>query len=293
LDEKESRVLFFSSESDFEENISFRKSLFKKHPCMNVHTRLLDGHLYLMKRWVLDLLDQESHMSSLKGELVPHLVRQQFSKPKDIENDSHDKSAVENMQDIHALAEDDSLMQLALDMSSTMPEPCQPSCNKVTQPQKIKCYAYLHREGLCLRANSLITFCEANRQIPKQLPTFFGDQEVVMVHPSASKHQKSTIGADSMVGENTVIAEKVGIKKCNIGPNSVIGEKVRITNSIIMDHVKISEGCTITGSVICENVQLGEKTELKDCLVGSHQNIMPMGKHSNEVIVDLNRMMEV
>merc|ERR1712004_687686 len=233
-------------------------------------------------------------MSTIKGELVPYLVRQQFTKPKDLTAITPDDSSTETKIDAHALAGEDPLMQLALDMSSTMQENCHQS-NDSTQytPEKIKCYAYHHKDGLCVRANSLITFCEANRQIPKQLPTFLGDQEFSMVHPSATKHQKSTIGADSMVGENTTIAEKVGIKKCNIGPNCTIGEKVRVTNSIIMDHVSICEGCTITGSVICENVQLGEKTELKDCLVGSRQNIMPMGKHSNEIIVDLNRMMEV
>ena len=30
-----------------------------RHPLMNLHTRLMDGHLYLMKRRVLDLLAEE------------------------------------------------------------------------------------------------------------------------------------------------------------------------------------------------------------------------------------------
>jgi len=294
LDSKTGRVIFFSAEADFEENVSLRKSLLKRHPCISMHSRLLDGHLYLMKRWVLDLLIQEPSIATVKGELVPYLVRQQFSQPKSSTAEAiTDPSIVplETKRSVHDLAEEDPMMSLALELSTCPGN--QPIKSSDTPRDKISCYSYIHKEGLCIRANSLATYCEANRQVPRQLATFHGDKEFSMVHPSASKHQKSTIGPESLVGEGTQIAEKVGVKRCCIGAGCKIDEKSKITGSILLDRVTVGADCTISGCVIGDNVNIGEKTELKDCLVGSRQNIMPMGKFSNDVIVDVNRMMEI
>ena len=76
------------------------------------------------------------------------------------------------------MAEEDDLMQLAMDMSSY--------CSDTTlttraAPEKIRCYAYVHEDGLCLRANSLVTYCEANRQV--KCVSF-----TVPLHSSNSRH---------------------------------------------------------------------------------------------------------
>ncbi len=49
-------------------------------------------------------------------------------------------------------------------------------------------------------------------------------------------------GQDSMVGDGSQIAEKVGIKRSVIGNHCSIGKQTKVTNSVIMDHVTVGEG---------------------------------------------------
>ena len=49
------------------------------------------------------------------------------------------------------------------------------------------------------------------------------------------------VGADSILGENVTIGEKVSIKKSVLGKNCTVGDGVKITNSVVMDGVSISQ----------------------------------------------------
>lgn len=284
LKEDGSRVLFLSSEADFEECISFRKSFFKKHPNVTMKTKLLDGHLYIMKSWVLDILQEDESISTIKGELVPMLVRKQFSPSVADQNDRNKTHADlgDNTHDIYSMGGDD-MMKIAQTMSTWVDH--RGDMEDCYHDSDVRCYAHIVESGLVLRANSVVTYCEANRQVPKQL-----EGETPNIHPTASIQPRSQVGSDSLVGEGTSIGEKVGIKRSFIGKHCTISEKVKVTNSIIFDHVTIQEGCTLTGCVVCSNAHLAEKCELKDCLVGANQNILPMGKFSNEIIMELDRM---
>lgn len=55
LDE-DSRLLFFAAEADLDESIVLRKSLLTRHPCITIMTRLVDAHLYLISKWVIEYL---------------------------------------------------------------------------------------------------------------------------------------------------------------------------------------------------------------------------------------------
>lgn len=50
------------------------------------------------------------------------------------------------------------------------------------------------------------------------------------------------IGADCLVGDSSVIGEKVSIKRSVIGRHCSVGEKIKIVNSVILDHVNIGDG---------------------------------------------------
>ena len=58
--------------------LSFSLSLtHSRVPHFVIHSKLLDAHVYIIRRWVLDYLGDQKSISSLKGELIPHLVRRQ------------------------------------------------------------------------------------------------------------------------------------------------------------------------------------------------------------------------
>lgn len=94
------RFLFFAAVSDFEERFTLPGHLLRKHGRITIHSRLLDGHVYLLRKWVLDFLVRSKSFYTLKGELLPYIVKKQMSRPK-LANDS-DKMISEanvNVQD--------------------------------------------------------------------------------------------------------------------------------------------------------------------------------------------------
>ncbi|ESO92323.1 hypothetical protein LOTGIDRAFT_206598 [Lottia gigantea] len=296
FDENGKRVLFLTSEADLEDTISFQKSTLKRHPFINIRSKLTDCHLYLFKKWVIDFLAQNQKICTIKGELIPYLVRRQFRRPKLPDTDlpgNVSLTQTDTKPDIHDFTSEDSNNSKILELTTwTDHEGDMADC---FHGESVRCYAHIQDDGFCIRANTLGTYIEANRQIPKILSTLSSNKNtsIKSVHPSAIIKEKSQIGSDCIVGEDVQIGEKVSIKRSIIGKNCVIGDKVKLTGSLIMDNARIDESCNIQGSIICSKASLSEKCELKDCIVGHTQTIIAMGKFTNEAIIDVDKMMEI
>ncbi|KAK6188198.1 hypothetical protein SNE40_004430 [Patella caerulea] len=298
FDEKGKRVLFLTSEVDLEETISFSKSTLKRHPYINIRSKLTDCHLYLLKKWVVDFLAENQRMYTIKGELIPHLVRRQFCRPKAQESEipGNTPASLASQQDTKPSIHDftvnnDSYSSQIIDLSTWIDH--DGDMADCFHGESIRCYAHIQEEGFCIRANTLSSYCEANRQVPRLLSTLSPHKECKLIHPTAVVKEKSQIGQDCLVGEDVTVGEKVSIKRSVIGRNCTIGDKVKITGSVIMDNIHIAESCNIQGSIICSQAQLSEKCELKDCIVGHRQQIIAMGKFTNEAIIDVEKMMEI
>lgn len=95
IDKETERLVFLASASDFEENIKLPRLLIKKFHTISMYSRLLDAHMYIMKNWVIDYLVKCDKYTSIKGELIPHIVKKQLTKPKTAleKKDTSDKSS--------------------------------------------------------------------------------------------------------------------------------------------------------------------------------------------------------
>lgn len=62
LDIQTSRLVFFSSEADLisenesEQQLSIKKSVMKYFPQISMHSDLIDAHIYVMKKWVVNYI---------------------------------------------------------------------------------------------------------------------------------------------------------------------------------------------------------------------------------------------
>ncbi|KAL4235545.1 Eukaryotic translation initiation factor 2B [Mactra antiquata] len=238
------RVLYMTSEADLadldEDVISFRRSVFKKHPSMNIKSNLTDCHLYIIKKWVIDYLADNRQISSIKGELIPLLVKKQFSKAKKKELPNPNESVIseEVKTDILSYIPKDDMSGVIQNMSSWIDHTG--DMEDCFHGNTIRCYAHIVKGGMCLRTNTVGSYCETNRQIPKYLMGL--DKDLTNVASSASLKGKPQIGADCLIGDSCNIGEKVSIKRSVIGRHCTVGEKIKITNSVILDHVNIAEG---------------------------------------------------
>ncbi|XP_022319260.2 translation initiation factor eIF2B subunit gamma-like [Crassostrea virginica] len=287
FDEKGERILFMQSEADVDENVSVKKSVLKKHPYMCVKSGLSDCHLYLMKKWVVDYLVENQSLAYLRTELVPHLVRKQFTRSKVKENLPHPNQSIisetQKMDILKFFTEDEYAAEIR-DMSSWNDH--HGDMAECYHGDKIRCYGYIQDGGLCIRANTISSYSESNRQIQKIFTHIGIDKDIPSLHPSVELQKKSQVGADCVVAEGTQIGEKVSIKRSVIGRQCKIGDHVQIVNCTLLDNVIVEDGCDIKGSIISKNSIIHQKCELINCLVGPGQQLNTMGKYKDEMIVD-------
>jgi len=93
LDRLTQRLIFLVSEADTDdEELTINKSLMRLFPQTLVRSDLLDAHLYVIHKRICDYIADRKSLSMLKSEVVPHVVRKQFSKPL--------KATVEDMPNV-------------------------------------------------------------------------------------------------------------------------------------------------------------------------------------------------
>ncbi len=103
IHEPSERLLLLSSTSDYEETLSLSGHLLRNKEQICIHTRLCDAHVYILKKWIVDfliqvrrkwcrllgtstnskfkkILSQTDGFSTLKGELLPYIVKKQLSR---------------------------------------------------------------------------------------------------------------------------------------------------------------------------------------------------------------------
>jgi translation initiation factor eIF-2B subunit gamma len=51
-----------------------------RFPRVRVHTDLQDAHLYIFKRWIIDMVVEKENITSISKDLIPLLVKCQYQK---------------------------------------------------------------------------------------------------------------------------------------------------------------------------------------------------------------------
>ncbi|RUP21019.1 hypothetical protein BC936DRAFT_139220, partial [Jimgerdemannia flammicorona] len=234
----------------------------KRFPRVTLHTKLRDAHLYIFKRWVIDLIAAKENLSSVRTDLIPLLVKCQFQRKLVEREEIARMLALSTTAD---LGED----EVALTPMDTFVAP-------------VKALAYIFRGGFCERGNTVPSYCELNRCVsfgvgcraaasacvgrlfvPNPVPLTFisyvctmclillffilhaqlTKQSALRVALTADVSGRAQVGADSMVGEFTRIDERTSVKRSTIGAHCVIGKNVKISNSVVLDHVVIEDKC--------------------------------------------------
>ncbi|XP_058801456.1 translation initiation factor eIF-2B subunit gamma [Phymastichus coffea] len=297
IDNETSRMVFLASASDFEESLKMSTKLIRKHSNFTIHSKLLDAHLYIINKWVVNFLVHHKKHSSLKGEVLPYVVKKQLNKPKTIIEDKN--ASVIKMdikKDIFRFVEENPIMiaeknanELIREMSSFNDHST--DLDDAYHNDIIRCYAHIINGKYGLRANTVQTYSLANAMVHDwyELKTE-GDLEGSSISPNATV--KSTQIQNCRIDENAIISEKTSLKQSYVSNNVTIEPKTRISKSIIMNNVTIKEKCVIENCILCNGCVIEENTELKDCIVGA-QHIVSLGHYTQEVLTDIDRLMEI
>lgn len=181
IDKDTERLVFLASASDFEENVTLPRYLIKKFDSMNLYSRLLDGHFYIMKKWVINFLVDIDKFISIKGELVPYIVKKQLSKPKNQTDKKMTEKYVEVTNDIYGYAAEQGYESKIRQMSSYNDHICG---NKDTYDNDIiRCYAHIaDKETFGIRINTLSSFYLANNKVSINIFVFILGLTIVQLN---------------------------------------------------------------------------------------------------------------
>ncbi|XP_004363534.2 eukaryotic translation initiation factor 2B [Capsaspora owczarzaki ATCC 30864] len=272
IDAESKRLLYFAAEADVDEDFKIRKAVLMRYPRMDVTTKLLDGHFYIFRRWILDFLMEErhQHISAIKGELIPFLVRKQFSRRKRREVVDPPSDEI----DLQAYAILDDNDKHAYSMSST----------PIDTSDAVRCHVFQMKDGFCARVNTLASYLEINRNPPKL--EFQGAKPEPQSSPSVAPNRPGAqTGSDSIVKDDVVIGDKSLIKKTIVGSKCKIGANVKLVNCLLMDNVTVQDGCNLQSVVVCTNAVIQAGCTLRDCQVGFGHTVPAGTDAKNEALV--------
>ncbi|KAM3962282.1 eukaryotic translation initiation factor 2B subunit gamma [Aphomia sociella] len=279
IDKETQRLVFLASASDFEESVTLPRILIKKFDSISLYSRLLDAHVYVMKKWVLNYLVESDKFTSVKGELIPYIVKKQLSKPK---NEGDKKGLSEkNLDvtvDIFDCATENGFESKIREMSSYNDHRL--GSKGVYYNDIVRCYAHIpNKNTFGMRINTLSTFYLCNNKILSKWEELTGSTLTERFHPSSEVNTKQ-IDENSTVGDKSIVNEKTSIKCTFIGANCTIENKVRLTNCILMNNVTIKESCVLQDCVVYTGATVDTGCSLQYCLVGPH-HIVPPSTTSN------------
>eukprot|EP01090_Pellita_catalonica_P001680 TRINITY_DN1143_c0_g1_i2.p1 TRINITY_DN1143_c0_g1~~TRINITY_DN1143_c0_g1_i2.p1 ORF type:complete len:413 (-),score=54.58 TRINITY_DN1143_c0_g1_i2:572-1810(-) len=262
------QLLYMAAAADVERYVRIPKTILQKHPNVSFETNLLDAHLYIFSRQVVDVFfaNIEKNIKSIKGEFLPFLVQSQFEKK---------------------YTEDPRLslaQHLAYDTSHGQ-----------SRSGSKKCYAFIS-SGYCSRANTNKSFLQMNKEIATRGACYQPREPLVgkcFVATPDLVSPKTQLGVDCVVGKETSIGERCSIKKSIIGKHCKIDSRVKVINSVIMDHVTIRANCTVINSIICNNVFMHPDCNIKDSQIGDAFTVEAKTEIKAEALCKTTEMMDL
>jgi len=262
-------------------------ALLRSFQNVTIHTKLRDAHLYLFAHWVLDLLETKPSISSIQSDLLPYLVKLQFTKSA---KEWADRSLSKYEQPAIVMSHTREETQYGIeDYAANKRDP-------------IRCYVYVAPETLyCARANTVAAYTQINRDFAAGTVYTYNPWTPLTadnwVKKAQDQYPKAQFGDRCVVGEGLIIEELaasagpapkgavlLSVKRSIIGKGCRFGPDVKIADSIIMDGVVIEAGCTIQNSIIATGSVIKAKSTLKDSRIGAHVVLAPGSDLKNESI---------
>ncbi|XP_055589212.1 translation initiation factor eIF-2B subunit gamma-like [Uranotaenia lowii] len=290
INSQNNRLLFMGSESDFEENFTISGHLLRLNEEMDIRSGLLDTHIYVISKWVFDYLEASTDISTLKGELLPLIVKKQMSSSSKVQASTEKPTSEHNVnfeaRNIHHYVPNTE-MDRKITSSSIFNQGSDLLANN-----RIRCYVVIAPENsFGTRVNTMASYWRANQQVMKFFPSVT-DLPVTALNGTNSDIKSNQL-MESAIGEQAKICEKTSISGSIIGSHCTVNPKSRLINCTLMDHVSIGE------NVILENCIVGEKTivesgvTLKNCLIGSNYTVTTGSKKENQHLSNAERFMEI
>jgi translation initiation factor eIF-2B subunit gamma len=167
ITDKTSQIIYVESKEDLklQGEIMIKHSILKNFPSLRIYSTLRDAHLYIFKRWVLELMIKNHSIQSIKNDLIPLLVDLQHRKSL------RAKEGIETFQQKYNPDLFEKARMISLGGKNYL--------------QEVACGAVIYNKGLNCRSNTIRNYSELNRAICKNTPS--------SVPSTCDIHQRTTV----------------------------------------------------------------------------------------------------
>lgn len=186
---------------------------------------------------------QNDGIATLKGELIPYIVKKQMARPKVHTSDGEKGTlsvvnvSVKHDDIFHYVTNGDLEQKITETSLFNESDNRSPFSGDI-----IRCYA-LHPQENCfgIRVNTVLSYCTINQKLFDLWDKIFRTSNAP---PLVSPHSivKSTQMTSCAVADHANISEKTSLKNCTLGAYAKVNMKTRIANSVLMNGVVIHEG---------------------------------------------------
>lgn len=277
---EDNRLLFVGAEEDYEETVSVNINMLNRYRTAYFTAKYNDCHVYIMKKWILNIIIKHRELASLKADLIPHML--------EIGNEKEWKGLIGNVT-VDPL--DDMIRKFSFGVAAAK--------NSDSSP-KILAYV-LPPENGCIVAhvNTIGAYFEINKAIIRFLISRFSEKfsighRIESVSTAPGSESYINLSAElSQQNPNDASTSRSGrpiIKRSVIGARCIIGPKSKITNSLLMDDCIVGARAQITNSIICAHVKIGQNAEISSAIVVNNQIIPENAKIQNDVIAPEDEM---
>ncbi|KAK5644306.1 hypothetical protein RI129_005606 [Pyrocoelia pectoralis] len=291
IDSQTNRLVFLASASDFETSMTLPKALIKKHTQITMYSNLIDSHVYVLKKWIIKYLQNEPSISTIKGELLPHIIRKQLLKPK--EKLDYNTSIVNTRDEsgIFGYVSESPLDLLIRETSSFNDH--YGDLKSSYHGDVVRCFAYIAEPSVFgIRVNTLPAYHSVNFKIIDKWEKLTKDKELNRIDSSADI-QSTQVDDKCIVWNSCKLSEKTSFKSSILGFNCEVEKFSRVFNSIIMNDVVIKEKVALENCIVCNNTVIESGCQIKNCLIGSQHVVPKDAVHTNELLTLNDRLMEL
>eukprot|EP01134_Creolimax_fragrantissima_P007174 CFRG7174T1 len=262
LDAESKRVVYYTPEADIDDELRLSRRMITKWPRVIIRNDLTDCHLYIMRKWVVDYIMADSSISSLKGDLIPLLIRRQYKRKQPSES-----------------------MGGQPDLMTYIPNHGRLHSHK---HDALICTYYEVKSQPCGRCNSVVRYSELNRLVSNSGLTKTSNRG-----ENSHISKLTQLSIDSVVGSSCVVGDRVSIKNSTIGSHSKIGDNVKLNNCVVMDHVQICDGSILSNTVVCKQAYIQAGCHLKNCQVGVSYEVEAGVQAENESFVNTEGLLSI
>ncbi|KAF5284330.1 hypothetical protein FQA39_LY04623 [Lamprigera yunnana] len=290
IDSQTNRLVFLASASDFEKNVSLPKALIRKHTNITLYSNLLDAHVYVLKNWVVKYLQHESNISTIKGELLPHIIKKQLLKPA---KTNFNVSVVDDTDrnDIFVYAKE-SPLELAIRNASSFNDHYG-DLKSSYHNDVIRCFACIaDPKSFGVRVNNLTAYYSINLQIVDKWEKLSKDNQLVRID-STTENSSTQVDDTCVVWNSCKLSEKTSLKNSTIGSHTEVHKYSRVFKSIVMNNVVINERVALENCIVCNGAIIQSGSKLNNCIVGSNHVVPKDSSHTNEVLTISDELMEL